>query len=149
MAQKDLWRRQRETMLQDRGALLEEEGDIVRWYKAMHEEHFSSSLLRDDVEGIKEGRRDTEEKVGEEESRSGKRELVREEEKTVVVKRRCVKPFSSDVFDEFGPVDDSGSFGDSWDGFSECLPAVSLGVPVVTDVCLFPFVWCAWRGLLF
>ena len=42
-------------------------------------------------------------------------------------------------------MDDSGSFGDSWCdlcghscGFSECVPAVSSGVPVVTDVSVSP-----------
>ena len=48
------------------------------------------------------------------ESRSGKREVEREEEKTFVVKRRCVTPFCSDVFEALGPMEDSGSFGDSW-----------------------------------
>ena len=77
--------RAREKMLQDRGALPNEEGDIVREYKAMHEEHFLSSWLREDVEG----RKDREEKAREEESRNGKRKVGREEEKAVVVTRRC------------------------------------------------------------
>ena len=34
---KGLWNLAREKMLQDRGALPKEEGDIVREYKAMHE----------------------------------------------------------------------------------------------------------------
>ena len=42
-------------MLRDRGALLEEEGDLVREYKAMDEENFLSSWLREDLEGV-EGR---------------------------------------------------------------------------------------------
>ena len=75
MAQKGLWNVAREKMLQDRGALPEEEGDISRDYKAMHEEHFSSSWLREDVGGKEERRKDREEKVREEESRSGKRQL--------------------------------------------------------------------------
>ena len=77
----------------------------------------------------------------------GKRKQ-REEEKSVV-ERRCVNPFSSNVFEEFSPVDDSGSFGDSWSdlcgdscGFSECVPAVSSGVPV--EMCLFLFL--RWLG---
>ena len=45
MAQKGLWNLAREKMLQDRGALLEE-GDIVREYKAMHEENYLGSWLR-------------------------------------------------------------------------------------------------------
>ena len=84
--------------------------------------------------------KDRDEKVREEESRSGTRDVERAEEKTVVFKR-CADPYSSDVFEEFGSTDDLGSFGDSWEdlhgdsfGFSECVPAVSSGVPVVTDV---------------
>ena len=90
MAQKGLWNVTREEMLQDRVALPQEEGDFARKYKAMHEDNFFSSWLREDVEGIEE--------VRQEESRSGKREVEREEEKSVVVKRPCVNPFSSDVF---------------------------------------------------
>ena len=51
MAQKGLWNLAREKRLQDRGALPEEEGDMVREYKAMHEENFLSSWLKEDVEG--------------------------------------------------------------------------------------------------
>ena len=60
-----------------------------------------------------------------------------------------MNPFSSDVFEELGPMDDSGSFGGSFGGswsdlhgdscgFSECVPAVSSNVPVVTDVSVSP-----------
>ena len=48
MAQKGLWNLSRENVLQDRGALLEEEGDVIGEYKAMHEEKFLSSWLRED-----------------------------------------------------------------------------------------------------
>ena len=55
--------------------------------------------------------------------------------------KRCVNPFSSDAVEEFRPGDDSGSCGDSWSdllgdscSLSERVPAVSSGVPVVTDV---------------
>ena len=47
---KGLWNLAREKMLQDRGALPKEEGDIVRQYKAMHEEKFMSSRPREDVD---------------------------------------------------------------------------------------------------
>ena len=43
MAQQGLWNFVREKMLRDRGASLEEEGDVIREYKAMHEENFLSS----------------------------------------------------------------------------------------------------------
>ena len=46
VAQKGLWNLVREKVLRDRGALPNEEGDVIREYKAMHEEHFLSSWLR-------------------------------------------------------------------------------------------------------
>ena len=57
-----------------------------------------------------------------------------------------LQPFSSsDVVEEFGPMDDLGRFGDFWDDlygdscvFSECGPAVSSGVPVVAGVSVSP-----------
>ena len=48
MAQKRIVNLAREKMLQDRGVLLKEEGVVVREYKAMHEENFLSSWLRED-----------------------------------------------------------------------------------------------------
>ena len=70
--------------------------------------------------------------------------MEREDDKTFVVKRRCVNPFSN-VFEEFGPTEDSESFGDSWSDFhddscvfSKCLLAVSSVVPVVIDVSVSP-----------
>ena len=71
-------------MLQDRGALLKEESDMVREYKAMHEGNVPSSWLRKDRED-KKGR---------------KREAYRENE-TVIVKRRCVNLVSTEAFDIF------------------------------------------------
>ena len=97
MAQKGLWNLYREKMLQDRGELPKEEGDVVREYKAMHEEDFQSSWLREDVEGIKERRKDNDEKARAEESRSGNRKVEREEEK-MGIKRRCVNLISSEAF---------------------------------------------------
>ena len=47
-------KREREKMLQDRGASPKEEGGVIREYKAMHEEHFLSSRLREDGEDKKE-----------------------------------------------------------------------------------------------
>ena len=90
-------------------------------------------------------RKNIEEHVREGESRSGKREVKREEEKTYVAKRKCVNPLSSVVFEGFGPVDDSGSFGSSGDdfhgdscGFTGCVLAVSSGALVVADVSVSP-----------
>ena len=75
-------------MLRDRGALPKEEGNFVRVWKAMHADNFLSSWLREDVESREERRKDMEKKTREEESRSGKRGVEREEEKTIVVKKK-------------------------------------------------------------
>ena len=32
-----------------------------------------------------------------------------------MIKRRCGNLISSEPFEEFGPMDDLGSFGDSWE----------------------------------
>ena len=59
----------------------------------MHEENLLSSWLTEDLVG-REQRKDGEQKLREEDSSSGKREVEREEEKTVLVKRRCIDLFS-------------------------------------------------------
>ena len=46
MARKGLWNLARVNVLQDRGALPKEGGDVIREKKAMHEENFLSSWLR-------------------------------------------------------------------------------------------------------
>ena len=51
MAQKKLRNLAISEALQDRGALPKEEGDTIRECKAMHEENFLSSWLRDYGEG--------------------------------------------------------------------------------------------------
>ena len=51
MAQKGLWNITKKRMLEDRGALPKEDGDCVREYKAMHEDNFVGSWLREDTEG--------------------------------------------------------------------------------------------------
>ena len=55
MVQEGLWKLVRENVLQDRGEWSKEEGDVIRVYKAMHEENFLSSWLREE-------RKDKEEK---------------------------------------------------------------------------------------
>ena len=74
--------------------------------------------------------------AGEDHSKHWKREVEREEEKTVI-KRRCVNPISSDVFEELCPKDESDSVEDSC-GFSVYVPTKSLGVLVSPSamVCL-------------
>ena len=68
----------KERMLGDRGAFLEEDGNRMREYKAMHEENFLSSWLREDVEGVKAEIQRLNEESKQEESKSGKREVERE-----------------------------------------------------------------------
>ena len=48
MAKIGFWNTAKKRMLDDRGALPKEEGDLIRECKAMHEEHFLSSWLRED-----------------------------------------------------------------------------------------------------
>ena len=140
MAQNGLWNLAGEKMLQDRGVLLKKEGDVVREYKAMHEEKFLSSWLREDVDGIEEGR--TERKRLERRKVGVVRRMVeREEEKTVVVKRRCDNLVVGDAVEEFSHVEDSDGCGISWDDLlcdrcdlSWWVPEVSSSALVGTDV---------------
>ena len=68
MAQKGLWNLAGEEMLRDRGALLKEECDFIREHRAMHEENFLSSWLREKEtekeEVILETGKETEEERG-------------------------------------------------------------------------------------
>ena len=47
------------------------------------------------------------------------------------IKRRCLDRVSGDVFEDFSPISEEESFGDSL-GFSLCVPAVPSSVPLVT-----------------
>ena len=65
-------------VLQDRAELLKEEGDIIREYKAMHENIFLSSWLREDGKDKEErtmeiGKETKEETGKKEEERRGER----------------------------------------------------------------------------
>ena len=51
MAQKGLRNIAKKRMLEDRGASPREDGDLLREYQAMHEEHGLISWLREDVGG--------------------------------------------------------------------------------------------------
>ena len=48
--------REKKRMLEDRGALPREDGDLLAECHAMHEENFLSSWLREDVAGQEEER---------------------------------------------------------------------------------------------
>ena len=131
MAQKMLLNVARERMLEDRGALPQEDGNQCREYKGMHEENFLSSWLREDV---KEGQAEMQgwrKKAAEDENKNGKSEVEREEENGNQ-EIRCV---SSDVFEDFSPMDESDSVCcDSCFSVCVCVLAVSWCVLVVTDV---------------
>ena len=58
MAEEDVWNIAKQRMLEDRGALLKNEGDLVSEYKAMYEENLVSSWLREDVGGKEERRKE-------------------------------------------------------------------------------------------
>ena len=66
-----------ERMLEDRGGLPEEDGNRLREYKAMNEENFPSSWLREDVDGVNAEIQRLSEEAKQEESKSGKREVER------------------------------------------------------------------------
>ena len=74
--------------MKERGDLPNEERDVVREYKAMHEEDFWSSWLR---EGEKNKGENKVEAEGEREvdGEKRKREEEKEENETVMVKKRC------------------------------------------------------------
>ena len=56
MAETRLWDIAKKRMLEDRGALPREDGDLLWEYQEMHEENFLSSWRREDVEGKEEER---------------------------------------------------------------------------------------------
>ena len=68
MAQKGLWNLAREKRLQERGAVLDEEGDVIREHNAMHEENFLS-WLREDLVEKEERRKKVKERVREEQGK--------------------------------------------------------------------------------
>ena len=65
--------RKREKMLQDRGALPKEEGNLVASTTPCMKKNILSSWLREDLKGIDERSKDMDNKTREEESRSGER----------------------------------------------------------------------------
>ena len=125
MAQKGLCNIATKRMLEDRGALPREDGDLLREYQAMHEENFLSSWLGKDVEGKEEERKRLNEEATREESKSGKREVEGERER-VEIKRRCVDRVSTEVSEDFSPISEVESVGNSF-GFSVCACCAFLG----------------------
>ena len=144
---KGLWSLETEKMLQDRGALPEEEGDVVREYKAMHDEIFLSSWLRDVGEDKKEREMDADSETKELVSKKRTREEEKEENETEIVKIRCVNPVSTEAFDIFCQGEDSegrrnGKSSSQKGGKSPNLGTLAKKDPVVAsdDVSSNPFV---------
>ena len=113
MVQKGLENIAKKRMLEDRGALPREDGDLLREYHALHEGYFLSSWLREDVEGKEEERERLNKEAKEEESKSGKTEVEGERE-GAEIKRICIDRLSSKVVEVFCPVSEVESAGNSW-----------------------------------
>ena len=86
-------------MLQDKGALHKEDGDVTKEYKSMHEENFLSSWLRKDEEDKKERTMEVDRETKEEMGKKWIRDEEKGENETVIVERRCVNPVSTEAFD--------------------------------------------------
>ena len=102
----------------------------------MHEENLLSSWLTEDLVSREKKERTESKSSGRRTAAAERgRRWREEEEKTVLVKRRCIDPFFPVMFlRKLVFVDDLGSFRDSWNdfhgdscGFSECVPAVVVG----------------------
>ena len=102
--------------LEDRGALPEEDGNQLRECRAMHEENFLSSWPREDVEERKAEMERLNEEAKQEKSKSGRREVEREGER-VEIKRMCLNRVSSGFFENFSPMTEWESDGDSLGSF--------------------------------
>ena len=97
-----MWNFARKKIFRERGELPKEEGDAVREYKALHEENFLSSWLREDVRGREEKTAKVSEKNEGERVKRGKEKRRKNRTKTERVKRRwevCLlwKPLKSFV----------------------------------------------------
>ena len=112
LTQKGLWNLARKSVLEDRGALPEEEGDVIREYKAMHEEHFSSSWSREDGREKDEKMVKVSNENEEERDEKRRREGEKGENETLTVKRRCEGVVSVEDFEIFSQGGGLESCGD-------------------------------------
>ena len=74
MAQTGLWKMAKGKIIKERGEFLNEEGDVVKELKAVHEEDYWSSWLREDERGKEERKAITEKEKKEEKGRGERRE---------------------------------------------------------------------------
>ena len=122
-------------MLEDRGALPSEDGDLLPECHAMHEENFLSSWLREDVAGKEEERERLNKEAKEEGRTNGKREEEGDRER-VEIQRICLDHVSSKAFEALCPNSEEESFGDSSESSGVCARfLILLMVPAV----VFPF----------
>ena len=84
-------------MLQDRGAVPKEEGDVIRECQAMHEENFLSSRLREDGKNKEEWVMEVDKDTREETGKKRIREEEKEENEMVIAQRRCVNSVSTEA----------------------------------------------------
>ena len=101
---------EREKILQDRGALPREEGDVIREYSAMHEENFLRRIWL--VRWKEERRTRTSETCREKKGKrgGGEKRSEKEENEMVSVERRCVDCISAEAFGIFS----RRGFGELW-----------------------------------
>ena len=118
----------------------------MRDYKAMHEENFLSSCLREDVKEKEDIIMETGKETKEEMGKRREREEEKEKNETGSVERRCVGPFSVEAFDilsQGGDLERCG--GLSWrdllekpEDLSDCEPETRVDVSVVLCVTHVP-----------
>ena len=77
-----------EKRCQDSGALPKEEGDVIRKYKAMHEDNFLSSWLREEGKDKEEINIEIDKETQEETSKTRMIEEKKEENETVSAKKK-------------------------------------------------------------
>ena len=95
--------------------LPKEEGDVTGEYKAMYEENFLSSWLREDGKEKEERKMEVDKETQGDTGKKRRREEEKEENETGSVKSRCVGSFSVEAFDLFCQGRDLESSGGlSW-----------------------------------
>ena len=101
-------------VLQDRGALPTDEGDVIGEYKAMHDENCPEQLVegRRETQGKKEDViMEIDKETEEEASKKRTRKEEEAENETVSAERRCVGSVSADTLDIFSHGEHSKSCG--------------------------------------
>ena len=138
MAPKGLWNLAKEKIMKERRELPNGEGDAVREQKAMHEENFWSSWLREDERGEEERMAESE-KNEEEKGDKRKREEEKEVNETGTVKRRCEGFVSVEAFEIFGQGGDLESCGNlSWGDLRRSMRTCLIVSLILVRMC----VWC-------